>query len=59
MKLCPRNVLRTMHADKKSRANVVRYVISPQPAQCTVLSVTDDVLFEALDAWFARIEEES
>ena len=58
VKLCPRNVLRTMHADKKSRANMVRYVISPQPTQCTVFSVTDDVLFEALDAWFAGIEEE-
>lgn len=59
VKLCPRDVLRTMHTDKKSRGNMVRYVISPQPTQCTVLSVTDDVLFEALDAWFTGIEEAS
>lgn len=59
VKLCPRTMLRTMHADKKARGNMVRYVVSPQPTQCTVLSVTDDMLFEALDAWFTRNEEAS
>jgi 3-dehydroquinate synthase len=54
IRLCPKKVLRTMHADKKSRGSLVRYVISPQPGQCTVLSVADDVLLSALTEWFDR-----
>jgi 3-dehydroquinate synthase len=57
--VCPKKVLRTMHADKKARGNVVRYVISPQPSQCTVLTVSDEVLLEALRAWLGRHEETS
>jgi 3-dehydroquinate synthase len=57
--ICPKAVLQTMHADKKARGSMVRYVISPQPLQCTVLSVTDDALLEALKAWFGRHEEAS
>jgi hypothetical protein len=48
-----------MHTDKKSRANMVRYVISPNPTQCTVLSMNDEALFAALDAWFTLQEEAS
>jgi 3-dehydroquinate synthase len=53
----PREMLGAMHADKKARGNMVRYVISSQPLQCTVLSVSDDVLLDALSAWSERQEE--
>jgi 3-dehydroquinate synthase len=53
-RLVPRDMVEAMHADKKVRGNMVRYVISSQPLQCTVLSVGDDVLLDALSAWSER-----
>jgi 3-dehydroquinate synthase len=53
----PGEMLAAMHADKKARGNVVRYVISSQSLQCTVLTVGDDVLLDALQAWSERQEE--
>lgn len=54
----PAALLAAMHADKKARGGVVRFVLSPEPGRFEMVPLDDESLLEALALWESERHED-